>query len=158
MCSETDQKDHMSSKTESVYINQIMETEQQFQEINKIQHSPRTLERFYYKRPTPIDVLFEENETFLQRGFSGTNIYEWNIDGYTDHQIYIVVHRMLMYTTVCKNNGNTDKNTASFLVCGFTGILQGWWDNYLSPEQRNEVLSAVKLENNQQREYVYTWS
>lgn len=104
-----------------------------------------------------MDVLFEENETFLQSDYSGRNIYEWNIDGYTEHQTYTMAHRILMYSTVGRHNGNTDKNIAAFLTCRFTGTLKGWWDNYLTSEQKNKILNAVKLENNQHRvDTVYT--
>ena len=64
---------------------------------------------------------------------------------------------MLMYATVCKHNGNTDRNTTSFLTCIFTGILRGWWNEYLSEENKREILNDVKQENNQPKEdVVYT--
>lgn len=78
-----------------------MEIEQQFREINKIENRLRQLERFYYKKPSPMDMLIEENKTFLQRDYSSRNIYEWNFDNYTDHHIYTMAHRMVMYSTVC---------------------------------------------------------
>jgi len=43
-----------------------------------------------------------------------------------DHQIHTVVHRLLMYATVCRQYDNTDKNTASFMTCDFNGVLKGW--------------------------------
>lgn len=62
-----------------------------------------------------------------------------------------------MYSIVCIHNCNTDKNIAAFLTCGFTGILKGWWDNYLTFEQKNEILNVVELKSNQHREdIVYT--
>lgn len=79
---------------------------------------------YYYPRPTPQDVLHEEQEYVINNSYSGTNIYEWNIDGYTKRQIYNLVHRMMMYSTIAKNNGNNDKTVANMIVAGFTGQLK----------------------------------
>uniref|UniRef100_A0A7N0RJ44 CCHC-type domain-containing protein n=1 Tax=Kalanchoe fedtschenkoi TaxID=63787 RepID=A0A7N0RJ44_KALFE len=35
------------------------------------------------------------------------------------------------------------------IVVGFTGQLKGWWDNYLTPLNKDEILTTVKQENNQ---------
>ncbi|KAG5595777.1 hypothetical protein H5410_037009, partial [Solanum commersonii] len=104
---------------------------------------------FYYPRPTPQDVLLEEHEHIITNSYNGKEIYEWNIDGYTDRQIYTTVHRMLMYSTICKTNKNSDKTIADMITAGFTGQLKGWWDNYLNQEQRDRVLLAVKQEGDQ---------
>ena len=45
-------------------------------EINKIEAKPRRLEHYYYKRPTSQDVLFEENDNFIQNNYQGRFIYE----------------------------------------------------------------------------------
>ena len=57
-----------------------------------------------------------------------------------------------------QHNSNTDKNKASILPCNFTGILRGWWNNYLSEENKREILNVVKQEGNQQprEDVVYT--
>ncbi|KAG5581150.1 hypothetical protein H5410_051777 [Solanum commersonii] len=97
---------------------------------------------YYYPRPTPQDVLLEENEHIITTSYNGKEIYEWNIDGYTDRQIYTTVHRMLMYNTICKTNKtnkNTNKTIADMITIGFTSQLKGWWDNYLNQEQRDKV-------------------
>ncbi|KAG5631645.1 hypothetical protein H5410_003362 [Solanum commersonii] len=104
---------------------------------------------FYYPRPTPQDVLLEEHEHIITNSYNGKEIYEWNIDGYTDRKIYTTVHRMLMYSTICKTNKNSDKTIADMITDGFTGQLKGWWDNYLNQEQRDKVLLAVKQEGDQ---------
>ncbi|KAG5584786.1 hypothetical protein H5410_045220 [Solanum commersonii] len=104
---------------------------------------------YYYPRPTPQDVLLEEHEHIITNSYNGKEIYEWNIDGYTDRQIYTTVHRMLMYSTICKTNKNSDKTIADMIIAGFTGQLKGWWDNYLNQEQRDKVLLAVKQEGEQ---------
>ncbi|XP_049365480.1 uncharacterized protein LOC125830329 [Solanum verrucosum] len=104
---------------------------------------------YYYPRPTPQDVLLEEHEHIITNSYNGKEIFEWNIDGYTDRQIYTTVHRMLMYSTICKTNKNSDKTIADMINTGFTGQLKGWWDNYLNQEQRDKVLHVVKLEGEQ---------
>ncbi|KAG5599574.1 hypothetical protein H5410_030944, partial [Solanum commersonii] len=106
---------------------------------------------FYYPRPTPQDVLLEEHEHIITNSYNGKEIYECNIDGYTDRQIYTTVHRMLMYSTICKTNKNSDKTIADMITAGFTGQLRGWWDNYLNQEQRDRVLLAVKQKKGSRR-------
>ena len=62
-----------------------------------------------------------------------------------------------MYSTICKANKNSEQNTASMVIAGFTGQLKGWWDNYLTEEQRMTILNVVKQENgNPTRNIVYT--
>ncbi|KAG5605752.1 hypothetical protein H5410_027244 [Solanum commersonii] len=96
---------------------------------------------FYYPRPTPQDVLLEEHEHIITNSYNGKEIYEWNIDGYTDRQIYTTVHRMLMYSTICKTNKNSDKTIADMITA----------------EQRDRVLLAVKKEGDQvTQKAVYT--
>uniref|UniRef100_A0A7N0VB35 DUF7746 domain-containing protein n=1 Tax=Kalanchoe fedtschenkoi TaxID=63787 RepID=A0A7N0VB35_KALFE len=101
----------------------------------------------YYNRPSPVDILHEEQEYILNNSYNGKNIYEWNLDGYTEKQIYNLVHRMLMYSTISKTAGNTDSNIAKMITAGFTGQLKGWWDNYLTPRNRDEILTTIKQED-----------
>ncbi|XP_058181167.1 uncharacterized protein LOC131299598 [Rhododendron vialii] len=49
-----------------------------------------------------------------------------------------------MYSTICTNNKNEDKEVAGWITVGFTGMLKGWWDNILTTNQRQEILNAVK--------------
>ncbi|KAI8554885.1 hypothetical protein RHMOL_Rhmol05G0131500 [Rhododendron molle] len=89
--------------------------------------------------------------------YSGRTIYEWNIDGMTEYQIFGVVHQMMMYSTICSQNNNSGREIATWITAGFTGMIKGWWDNILSAIQRVEILTAIKIENNEQKDdAVYT--
>ncbi|KAG5567891.1 hypothetical protein H5410_065096 [Solanum commersonii] len=54
---------------------------------------------------------------------------EWNLDGLTDRQLTIMVHRMLMYATICKVSISTDHPQDDY--CRIYGQPRGWWDNYM---------------------------
>ncbi|PIA28366.1 hypothetical protein AQUCO_07100032v1 [Aquilegia coerulea] len=137
------------------------------QEVNELEFSksnkakiPPT--RTYYPRPTPTDILNEEDYIAVQTSYSAKTIYEWNIDSLSEYMIYVTLHRMLMFATVCKNSNNTDKQTANCIIAGFTGQLKGWWDNILTLSQKEEIYNSVKLEpstsgqNVQSEDVVYT--
>ena len=104
--------------------------------LQKLEYEPSGL-KTYYKRPTPQDLLFEEDFFQNQVSYNGRSIYEWNMDGLSEYQIHEVLHKMLMYASVCKTAGNDDKNVAMFIINGFTGCLRGWWDNSLTAAQRD---------------------
>ncbi|KAG5609743.1 hypothetical protein H5410_021024 [Solanum commersonii] len=114
-------------------------------EVNKIseRYVRKAVQRmYYYPRPTLQGVLLEEHKHIITNSYNGNEIYEWNIDGYTDRQIYTTVHRILMYSTIYKTNKNSDKTIADMITVGFTGQLKGWWDNYLNQEQRDSPTSS----------------
>ena len=117
----------------------------------------------YYPRLTPQDILNEEIFFNDQVSYDASSIYDWNIDGMSEYLIHNILHRMLMYASICRaNNRNSDHTVAKFITAGFTGQLKGWWDNYLSPIQRNEILNSIKITTaedgsiNTQEDAVYT--
>ena len=156
----TDKEDNLESENEEINNTELTQLNNQFNSLNeenenslnKIEFDKRPLKnrvaygRYYYPRPTPMEVLFEENFINTEKSsFSADQIYEWNIDGCDEQQIFAVLHKMLMYSTICKANNNLDAHIANFIIAGFTGQLKGWWDNILTPLQRNEILTAKKL-------------
>ena len=45
------------------------------------------------------------------------------------------------------HNNYTDEQIANLLITDFTGQFKGWWDNYLSMEDKDTIFSFVKIES-----------
>nr|KYP47809.1 Enzymatic polyprotein [Cajanus cajan] len=101
--------------------------------------------RNYYRRPTLPDIQFEEWNLESPSAFNGEGITEWNIDGLTEHQILRKTHEMSMAASAYRAK-HSEAQTVKLLIARFTGSLKGWWDNYLTQEQRNYILNIVKVE------------
>ena len=106
------------------------------------------MQLYHWPRPTPQDVLVEERDwNQTNTSYSGNEVYELNIDALTERQVSIVVHRMLMYSSICRHtNNNNDHAICKMIIAGFTGQLRGWWDNFLTPEERYAIMNAYKEE------------
>ncbi|KAG5630947.1 hypothetical protein H5410_002664 [Solanum commersonii] len=57
-----------------------------------------------------------------------------------------MVHRMLMYATICNSVKNTNRVICKMNVEGFTSQLREWWDNYLSREEKTSIFYAVAID------------
>ncbi|KAL2492020.1 putative reverse transcriptase domain [Abeliophyllum distichum] len=134
-------------------IDSIEVLQDQFDElkINKLKN--KSFERHplphYYPRPTFPDMLIEEPVP-PQKSFSGLEVIVWNIDGKTEHQIMQVLSEMMMASSAYFARGNTDQEAATNIYNGFSGQLKDWWYNYLSSDDRDKILNAVKKEGDSQ--------
>ena len=80
--------------------------------------------------------------------YNDTLIYEWNIDGLSEHEIINVLRQMLMATTAYLND-NDDHNAAQVLLSGFSGTLKSWWDNCLNKDEREFLQTSTNDEGEQ---------
>ncbi|MFS7950979.1 putative transcription factor interactor and regulator CCHC(Zn) family [Helianthus anomalus] len=133
-------------------INKIKRGNYQFSKNNTYTTRPET--KNYYPRPIPPDLQFEERHTLVQAKYDGTSLYEWNIEGQTEHQILNLLQEMIMAANAYKANRNNEAQILTMIVFGFTGILKGWWDKYLTEEEKHIIQNAkrliIKTENNVQ--------
>ena len=99
----------------------------------------------WYSRPTPPDMQFEERVFQTQFSVSPDKLYEWNIDGLSEQEIINKMSHMSMVGIAYQNNHDLDQlEIVNLLVTGFSGILRGWWDSYLTDESRDFIKHAVK--------------
>ena len=54
----------------------------------------------------------------------------------------------MVSTTYKLNNRLPDHAIAQTIVVGFTGQHKGWWDNYLTFDDRNGILKAYRINEN----------
>ena len=93
--------------------------------------------KFYYQRPTAPDNLLEERDKNNFKSFSAHNIYEWNIDAQIEYNIMNTHQHMIMVATTYQTSHECTKETiVDILVARFYGQLKGWWDNYLTNEEK----------------------
>ena len=69
----------------------------------------------------------------------------------SEYNILNTLHQMTMVSNVYKTQSQTpDHAIANLLVAGFSGQLKGWWDNYLTINEQNEILKAIKKDKDNQ--------
>ncbi|PKI57218.1 hypothetical protein CRG98_022403 [Punica granatum] len=101
----------------------------------------------YYTTISAPDLVLEEKPSIVQNRYSANAIYEWNIDGQSEYNILSVLQQMTTVSNAYKTQTRLfDPAIAHMLIAGFTGQPKGWWDNYLSPFQQNEILTSVKTD------------
>ena len=63
-----------------------------------------------------------------------------------EYNILTKLQEMTMVSIAQKlNNRLSNRVVTQTLVVGFTGQLKGWWDNYLTFEDRNGILKAYRI-------------
>ena len=66
-----------------------------------------------------------------------------------EYNILTKLQEMTMVSTTYKlNNRLPDHAVAQTIVVGFTRLLKGWWENYLTFEDRNGILKAYRINDN----------
>ncbi|MFQ6636209.1 hypothetical protein Gotur_013168, partial [Gossypium turneri] len=88
------------------------------QQINKM--AWKEPKRLYYPKTTTPNLNIEEKPIF-QSKYNTNTIYEWNIDGMSEYNILI-----------------------NLLVAR---QLKGWWDHALTKTQQEEILKAIKKDD-----------
>ncbi|KAI5339378.1 hypothetical protein L3X38_018650 [Prunus dulcis] len=133
------------SKIENAFRNLEVQTEPRVKKIEK-HISPTSLTKNWYPRPTPPDIQFEERNFQTQFSVSSDKLYEWNIDGLSEQEILNKLQHMSMVAnSYITNHSFKQSEIVPLLVTGFTGTLRYWWDKHLTPESKNRIIYAVKL-------------
>ncbi|XLU71253.1 hypothetical protein S245_030306, partial [Arachis hypogaea] len=98
-----------------------------------------------YNRIFALDLALKERELGFV-SFNANNVYEWNIDGKTEYNIMSMLQHMTMVGTAYQAAHETSEEAiANVIVSGFSGQLKGWWDNYLSDNQKYSIFFAIKV-------------
>ncbi|KAG9450491.1 hypothetical protein H6P81_010456 [Aristolochia fimbriata] len=131
-------------------------TEQDAYHKANLQHGSTVNTKWQSQKPrtsrsTPFDLKTEENPFLLSNSYDARTVYEWNIDGLPPKQIIDTIHRMLIYSNVCRAKGMVEAAIVSHVVSGLSGDLYGWWYNYLTKSQRAKILNAVKRNESGER-------
>uniref|UniRef100_A0A0R0EG98 DUF7746 domain-containing protein n=1 Tax=Glycine max TaxID=3847 RepID=A0A0R0EG98_SOYBN len=110
----------------------------------------KTPSKLYYQRPTAPDLLLEERGEDNFKSFSANNIYKWNIDAQMEYNIMNTLQHMTMVATTYQMSHECSEETIiDILVAGFSGQLKGWWDNYLTNEEKSKIYNVVKTDLNE---------
>ena len=63
----------------------------------------------------------------------------------SEYQIINLLHEMMMTANVYRiKTSNSNFHVVGALVIGFTSLFKGWWDHYLSQNDREYILNAKK--------------
>ena len=132
-----------SSIASEKLIENLQTSEQEEEQINKLKIWHQR-SKFFYQRPTPPDLQFEEKQPH-QNHYNNTEIYSWNIDGLSEHGIFVVLRQMQMAATAYLMDSD-DWNAVQLLLIGFTGTLKLWWENFLTEKERFLVSKSINEE------------
>ena len=91
-------------------------------------------------------MQYEEKNQYTQVSYTSGTIYECNIDDVIEYNILTKLQEMTMVSIAYKlNNRLSNHVVAQTIIVGFIGQLKGWWDNYLTFEDRNGFLKAYEI-------------
>ena len=91
-------------------------------------------------------MQYGERNQYTQASYTSGTIYEQNINGMTEYNILTKLQEItVVNTTYTLNNRLLDHVVAQTLIVGFTSQLNGWWDNYLTQEDKNAMLKAYRI-------------
>ena len=135
-----------SSIASEQLIDNLQNSEQEEEQINKLKTWHKR-SNFFYQRPTSPDLQFEERQP-KQNSYNSTDIYSWNIDGLSEHEIFIVLRQMQM-AAIAYLQDSDDWNAAQLLLAGFNGTLKLWWENFLTEKERFHVSKSINEEGEQ---------
>ena len=149
--SSKDQINFLSGSETCSYVSEtftknLEDSEQDIDLINKIK-TWHQRSKFFYQRPTPPDLQFEEKQT-KQNHYTNDAIYSWNIDGLSEHEIFVVLCQMQIAATAYLTDGD-DHNVVHLILAGFTGTLKFWWENFLTDKERFYVYKSVNDDGDQ---------
>ena len=69
------------------------------------------------------------------------------IDGKTENNIMTMLQHMTMVCTAYQTaHDSSEEVIANIIVYGFSGQLKGWWDDYLTEEDKASIFSAIKTD------------
>ena len=128
------------SSVSETFTKNLENSEQEIEQINKLKTWHKKSKNFY-QRPTPLDLQFEERQQ-KQNSYNNCEIYSWNIDGLSEHEIFVVLRQMQMAGTAYLMEGD-DHNAVQLLLTGFTGTLKFWWENFLTEKERFYVCKSM---------------
>ena len=85
-------------------IQNIESSDKEEEQINKLK-TWHQRSNFFYQRPTPPDLQFEERQP-KQNNYTAIDIYSWNLDGLSKHEILVVLRQMQMAATAYLMEGD----------------------------------------------------
>nr|XP_009776513.1 PREDICTED: uncharacterized protein LOC104226263 [Nicotiana sylvestris] len=75
-----------------------------------------------------------------------TNMYV-SILGEQVIKIHEKLDKLIADVQKSQQRDTKDRAIAEMIIAGFTGQLKGWWDNYLTHDQRFQIMNATKTED-----------
>ena len=106
-----------NSSVSETLIQNLESSRKEEEQINKLKTWHKRSKNFY-QRPTPPDLQFEERQP-KQNSYNSNDIYSWNINGYSEHEIFVVLRQMQMAATVYLQ-ADDDWNAVQLILAGFT--------------------------------------